>query len=236
MPNELIWLILLIFTFGTVLAVFRYFGKLGLYILISVAAIATNIQVFILTDLFFVTVTLGNITYGTIFLISDIFNEYYSAKEARLAVKIGFFSIVVFTLLMIIAISFTPNMEGVEYYNHLKKIFSIQPRVIAASLIAYLISQNLDIWLYRIIRKKLPQRKYLWIRNNGSTIVSQLVDTTIFTSFAFGGIFSLPIITQVFFTTFVMKWLVALIDTPIIYLAGNVKKKVDMEGIDIKYQ
>ncbi|MDD2237322.1 MAG: queuosine precursor transporter, partial [Kiritimatiellae bacterium] len=62
-------------------------------------------------------------------------------------------------------------------------------------------------------------RSHLWIRNNASTMISQLIDTGIFISIAFIGVFPWPVLMELFWTTYLLKFVVALLDTPLLYLA-----------------
>jgi len=118
---------------------------------------------------------------------------------------------------MQIAMMFKPAVEDFAQ-PLLEGIFTIFPRIVLASLIAYLISQLHDVWAFDFWKKKL-KGKYLWFRNNASTWVSQLIDSVIFSFIAFWGVFSLPIFWQILLTTYIFKLIVAVIDTPFIYYA-----------------
>jgi uncharacterized integral membrane protein (TIGR00697 family) len=98
-------------------------------------------------------------------------------------------------------------------------IFSLMPRIALASLAAYLVSQLNDVWSYEFWRKKRPSVGWLWLRNNASTMVSQLIDTLIFTLIAFWGRYPWGVLWQIMVTTYALKWVVAALDTPFIYLA-----------------
>lgn len=83
------------------------------------------------------SVTLGNITYASTFLITNILSEYYSKKDARVAVIIGFCSIIIGTLLMYIVTFIVPDEAGMQMLENIKSIFSIQLVIIFASIITY---------------------------------------------------------------------------------------------------
>ncbi len=223
MQNEILWFILLFFNFFMICAMYKFFGKLGLFVYIPIAAIITNIQVVVTLELFSMAVTLGNITYASTFLITDILSEYHSKKDARTAVIIGFISMIIGTILMLIVTFMTPDENGVEIFQSIKNIFSIQPRIIFASVTTYLISQNIDISLFKFFKNKLPSRKFLWLRNNGSTLLSQILDNILFNTLAFAGIFPVSVIIEIIFSTYILKMIVSLLDTPFIYLAGKLK-------------
>src|SRR3712207_2235524 len=148
---------------------------------IPVATILANIQVVMLVRLFSLEVTLGNILYAGGFLVTDILSENYGKEDAKKAVHLGFFSMIAMTLLMQIAIHFTPSDSGIVLFEGVKGIFALMPRLAIASLAAYLISQQHDIWAYEFWKHRFSSRKYIWIRNNASTMVSQLLDNLIFT-------------------------------------------------------
>ncbi len=201
---------------------YKLFGKLGIFIWIGMSTILANIQVTIFVDLFGWTATLGNIMYGTIFLGTDALNEIYGKKDAKKAVFMGFAIMVFTTIIMMMALQFTPSAVDI-HYPAVASIFNQYTMVVVGSLTAFLISQTLDVNLYQWIRKLLPQDKYLFIRNNGSTIVSQLVDTVIFVFLAFVWDTEWSILLEIMVSTYVIKVMVAALDTPFIYLIKRIK-------------
>lgn len=222
--NELLWLAMLLINFLAILLAYRLFGKTGLYIWIPIATIIANVQVLKTVDIFTVTATLGNIVYATSFLVTDILSENYGRKEAAKAVKIGFFSLIFMTVLMYVALQFKPSPDDFAQES-LQTIFGIMPRIALASLSAYLLSQTHDIWMYNLIKRKFPAERFIWIRNNGSTMISQLIDTAVFCFIAFSGVFSWNVFWQIFWTTYLLKWVVAAADTPFIYIASYWHRK-----------
>ncbi|RLG68080.1 MAG: VUT family protein, partial [Methanobacteriota archaeon] len=95
------------------------------------------------------------------------------------------------------------------------------PRIVAASMVAYLVSQHHDVFAFHFWKKKTGG-KHLWIRNNASTVVSQLVDSVIFITLAFYGVTPLlPLI----FGQWVVKMFIAVMDTPFCYLACKLIEK-----------
>ncbi len=218
LSNESLWLILLLANFSAILFSYRFFGKLGLYIWIPIATILANIQVLKMVDLLSIGVTLGNITYASSFLVTDILSENYGKKSAQKAVFIGFFSLTTTVIIMNIALMFKPN-EFDFIQESLQNIFSLLPRIALASLIAYGVSQLHDVWAYDFWKNLFPGMKFLWLRNNASTMVSQLLDSVIFTFIAFWGLLPQSEFVQILITTYAIKWIVAAIDTPFLYLA-----------------
>ena len=220
--NELLWLAMLLLNFGAIMLCYRLFGRTGLFIWIPVSVILANIQVVKTVELFSLSATLGNIVYATSFLVTDILSENYGKKEAKRAVYIGFFALIVMTVLMNLALLFKPAQEDFAHES-LVTIFSLMPRIGGASLLAYLVSQTHDVWAYHFWKKRLPSPRFIWLRNNASTIVSQLIDSVIFTVIAFAGKFPVGVLLEIVVSTYLLKIIVAAADTPFVYLARIMK-------------
>ncbi len=218
MTNELLWSVLLLVNFGAILVVYRLFGRVGLLAWMPLAAITANIQVLKTVELFGLTATLGNIVYAGSFLVTDILSENYGARSARRATYLGFAGLLVFTALMVLALWFEPAADDFAH-DSLVTIFGVLPRITVASLIAYLTAQLHDVWAYGAWRRRFPGRRFIWLRNTASTTVSQLLDSVIFTLIAFLGVFQATVLLEIVITTYVLKLLVAVADTPFVYLA-----------------
>ena len=93
------------------------------------------------------------------------------------------------------------------------------PRIAGASLVAYFISQSHDVWAFEFWKNRFPSGRHLWLRNNASTMVSQFIDSSLFTLLAFWGVFPTTALFEIFWTTYLLKWVVGVADTPFIYLA-----------------
>ncbi len=123
---------------------------------------------------------------------------------------------------MLITIGFNPSTDDWAQES-LSNIFTPLSRFFIASMIAYLLSQYFDVWIYNFL-KKLTINKYLWLRNNLSTILSSLIDNTIFSLLAWIILNSNPeflykVITTYILGTYFLRILIALIDTPFLYLS-----------------
>ena len=185
--------------------------------------IVCNIQVLKIIEIFGLVATLGNILYGSIFLATDLLGEAFGKKEAQRGVWLGFFALLFMTISMQFALLFKPH-ESDFIHQSLKNIFGLIPRVAFASLVAYLTSQLHDVWAFHFWRDKTKGR-HLWFRNNASTLISQAIDSVVFVMIAFYGVFEKNILLSILFTTYMIKVLVALLDTPVIYIGRWVLKK-----------
>ena len=220
MPNnETLFILEALITLSFVVLAFRL-GKTWLIALIAASTVLMNIFVIKGMFLFGLAVTGGNILYGSTFLATDILNEYYGKAIAAKAVMIGFFTSIFFLISSQFILQFQPADYDIAQ-SAFQTLFTLTPRIVVGSMIAYLIAQNLDVWLYDKI-KKLTNGKYLWLRNNCSTWVSQLVDSVLFTVIAFAGVY--PLADLILFT-YLIKISVALLDTPFIYLTRYFKPK-----------
>ena len=106
-------------------------------------------------------------------------------------------------------------------------IFSNTPRMVIASFAVYAVSQMFDVWLYHkwweFTNKKFgDKRKFLWLRNNGSTLVSQLLNTLLFTLFAFLGTYDFKTLMSIFGSSYIIYVFTTLLDTPILYWARKI--------------
>ncbi|MBN2509957.1 MAG: queuosine precursor transporter [Spirochaetales bacterium] len=225
MPNELLWVIMLLLNFTLIVVLYRLMGKTGLFIWIPISVIIANIQVLKTVQLFGFTATLGNIVYASSFLVTDILSENYGKNDARKAVCIGFFAITIMTLLMNLALVFKPDQSDFAQ-EHLKAIFTMMPRIALASLAAYILSQLHDVWAYDFWKRRFPSDSLIWLRNNASTMVSQLIDSVVFVFLAFWAQYDTRVLLEILLTTYLMKWLVAVADTPFIYISKRMYKNI----------
>jgi len=219
--NNLLWLAFALVALSLTVLVFRLFGRDGLYALVVAALIIANIQVTKTVVLFGLTATLGNVLYGTVFLATDVLTEVYGAKEARRCVWLGFVAVVLVVLWMQVALWFIPGPEDFAH-GSLSTVFGLIPRVAAGSLIAYLVSQHHDISAFSFWRRRTKGR-LLWLRNCASTMVSQAIDTVLFCFIALWGVYGLTTWLEILATTYLLKWTVAVLDTPFMYLAMRVR-------------
>ncbi|MEN2768553.1 queuosine precursor transporter [Ornithinibacillus xuwenensis] len=163
------------------------------------------------------------IVYVVTYLITDVIGEVYGKETARKTVHAGFITQVVALIFIYIAIKL-PAAPTFASQVEFEQILGGSFRVILASLFAYIASQHLDVSLFHKLKEKHGEKK-LWLRNNVSTMTSQLIDTTIFISVAFWGIMPTSVLIGMILTQYVFKFIIAIIDTPIVYLLVKFSKK-----------
>lgn len=224
--NIFLSIIYLIITFLITVFVYKLFGKEGTYIWICVSIIIANIQSLKMVEIFGLTTTLGNVAYSNVFLATDILNENEGSKSANKSVLYGFIFMILFTALMALCLTFIPSsLDTIQ--PSLVEIFSIIPRICLASLVAFLCSQFLDVFIFKKLKEKYNK---LWLSNNLSTIVSQLVDTIIFTLIAYLGTMPFIELLEIAGTMYLLKVLIALADTGFIYLSRHLKNKEKLKN------
>ncbi|SDE18680.1 hypothetical protein SAMN02799630_04980 [Paenibacillus sp. UNCCL117] len=222
---HVLWGVLFVLVhFGCFLLCYRFFGRSGLYAWVGIATILANIQVTKTIEMVGIVMTLGNTMYASIYLTSDLLNEKYGEKEARKAVWFGFFVMLVTMVTMKMTLMFTPQ-ETDFAQSSLETIFGLLPRLALGSLTAFFVSQFLDVKIYSYLKRVFPKPGQLWLRNNGSTAVSQLVDTLIFCSIAFIGEYTLDVWVQILITTYIIKFIVSMASTPFLYIARSFRFK-----------
>jgi queuosine precursor transporter len=161
------------------------------------------------------------ICYSLTFALTDTITELWGKERTKLIVKYGFIVSIITALFIRLAIVMpaAPFWTDQEAYS---LILGSNLRIVAASLIAYLISQYHDIWAF-MFWKNITKGKHLWLRNNLSTGASQLLDTVVFITLAFAGM-GIPLLPMII-GQYIIKIVIAFIDTPVVYLLVNLIKK-----------
>ena len=229
MSNELLIILSFVVIYASLLLSYRLFGKRGLLAFSVFATLVANIEVLLLVDAFGMEMTLGNVLFGSTFLVTDILSENHSRKEANRAVIISTFFSIVFIAISQLWLLYTPAANDMAS-GAFHQIFSSTPRIICASLGVYLISQLVDVWLYHKwwewCRKHFgDNRKGLWIRNNGSTMISQLLNTTLYTFFAFYGTYEWHTLVTIFISSYGIFLVTSLLYTPFVYWCRRIHDK-----------
>ena len=163
--------------------------------------------------------SVGIIAYPVTFLVTDLISELFGKKRANQVVISGFFASVFTTALIFISMNATAAEWSPIDSQTFNKVFGLSASAFLASMVAYLCAQFIDVRIFHFW-KRLTKGKYLWLRNNASTMFSQLVDTSlVLVILCSAGAIEWERFTTLLFMGWLFKVLVALIDTPIIYLA-----------------
>jgi uncharacterized integral membrane protein (TIGR00697 family) len=222
--QELLWVCTLLLDLGGTVLLYRLFGKAGLQVAIATAIILANLQGPKLTEIFGFQTSLGVIFYSSIFFATDVLSENYGRAEANKAVRMGFAVSLIVLMMMSLALLYQPSSrpEAAEFssniHNAFQTIVSFTPRFIAGSLLAYIVSQSFDVWVFHKI-KKVTGERWLWLRNNLSTMSSQIIDTVIYSLVAWWGILSLDEALMLGAVKYGFKVVIAAIDTAFLYWA-----------------
>ncbi|AEA47289.1 queuosine precursor transporter [Archaeoglobus veneficus] len=176
----------------------------------------------------------GVLVYSSTFLITDILGEIYGKEYGKKAVIAGFFANIVALVSILIAVNWQPAPSFAmppELEKAFEDVFSFAPRIVIASMIAYLVSQTHDVYAFHFWKTKTGG-KYLWLRNNASTIVSQLIDTVLFITIAFYGVVPTEALLGMIFGQYVIKVAIALLDTPFMYIATYTWKVISPNSVN----
>ena len=169
----------------------------------------------------FVTIV-GILPWPVVFLLTDLLNEFYGYKAVRklswiTAILIAYCFLIVGLSMEIPAVNIPgSNLSDDSAYN---KVFGQAQMVIVGSICAFLVSQLLDASLFSWIKSKTGDR-FIWLRSTGSTLVSQLIDSYIvlYIGFVLPGSLSFVDFMTIAPTNYVLKIIIAILLTPLIYL------------------
>lgn len=232
MPNELLLILELLIVYALILVFWRFWGKIGLLCWLAIATILANIEVMILVDAYSLEQTLGNVLFASTFIATDILSENTTRQFAKKCVNLSIMTSVVFIIISQLWLLYTPNANDWAF-SHFLVLFSNTPRLLLSGLVVFAIVQKLDIWLYHkwwgLTAKRGDAHAYLWLRNNGSTLISQLVNAFLYNFLAFGGMYSLPSLISICLSSYLVFLVMALLDTPIVYIARKWHTKYNIE-------
>ncbi|GAA0441607.1 queuosine precursor transporter [Lentibacillus halophilus] len=156
------------------------------------------------------------VVYVVTYIITDVISEVYGKDAARKTVLAGFLTQVVALVFIFIVIQL-PAAPDFGLQTEFAAVLGGSFRVMVASLMSYAVSQNLDVSIFHYLKARHGDSK-LWIRNNVSTMTSQLADTAIFITVAFWGTVPFSVLMGMLVSQYVVKLLIALLDTPVVYM------------------
>ena len=222
--QELLWLTTLLLDLSLALLLYRLFGRVGLMAAIVLAILLANLQGPKLTVIFGLETSLGVIFYSSIFFATDVLSEKHGRKVANQAVMLGFTVSVIIVLMLSLGLMYLPSTQpettlfAARIHDAFNDIVNFTPRFVFGSLLAYLLSQRFDVWFFHQI-KAWTEGRHLWLRNNFSTMTSQIVDTTLYSLVVWCGVVELDTALKLGAAKYVFKLAIAAIDTPFIYWA-----------------
>lgn len=227
--NELILIVSLAVIYGGVLLAYRLFGKAGLYAFTVLSTVLANIEVLILVKAFGIEQTLGNILFASTYLITDILSENEGKKQSNRAVNIGIFTAAAMVIITQSWYLYTPSSAD-TLSPAIRTVFSSTPRLMLASFIGFAVSQKFDVFLYHkwweiTTKRSGDSTAFLWLRNNGSTLISQIINTLIFNITAFYGVYDNATLLSIIASSYIIYIVTSLADTPIVYMARHLKNK-----------
>ena len=178
-----------------------------------------------LTEVSGQVISVGMIPFPITFVLTDILNEFYGKRAARLVTIVGFFmaifayaTIYVAWLLPWATVTKSAGWTGMNA-GSFDNVFNGSQRILLGSMAAYVVAQFLDIGVFHAL-KRMSKNRYLWLRATGSTVVSQLVDTAVIQGIAWSGILTGAAILKLAITSSLVKLVIAIGLTPAIY-AGH---------------
>ncbi|MFP2907875.1 queuosine precursor transporter [Pyxidicoccus sp. 3LFB2] len=181
--------------------------------------------------------SIGMLPFPVTFLLTDILNEFYGKKAARFITWVGFFmAIFCFAVIAIaVQVPWAPLTRAANWQGAVEgsfnNIFTGGQRILMASMLAYLIGQFCDIAIFNLL-KRVTRNKMLWLRATGSTLVSQLIDTTVVQFVAWTEVLPTATIFNIIFTSYAVKLLVAVGLTPFVYLGhAFVERKLGIKPV-----
>jgi hypothetical protein len=219
--NNVLLIISIIGVFSSILIIKKLFGKEGLIGYMAIATILAEIGVVKSVNILGLSATLGNVLFASNFLVTDILTECYGEKEAKKGIKFAVFSVILFILIMQGMLLFVPS-EIDFAQESMKTIFGLIPRISIASIVMLTISNFVDVKLYSWLKKK-TNNKFIWLRNNISTILCNGTENFIFTFLCFTGIYDFSTMIAIATATTIIETIIAICDTPFLYISRKIK-------------
>lgn len=229
---EALWVITVFYDLLLASLLFYFFGKEGLYLAIVLGIVLSNLQGGKVSDVVIFdrtfTVSMGAIMYSGIYFATDLLSEKYGRREANRAVILGALANIAVMLTLILSTFFLPSDvadSADEVHNAISTLAVYSPIFVIGSITAYLISQLFDVWIFHKI-KSITGTRMLWLRNNLSTLLSQALDTFIYTFvWILAGQLDFSTAAAIALSKYIFKFAIAILDTIFIYMLREIKPK-----------
>ncbi len=223
--NNLLLVVSIFGIFGLMLLIKKLFGKAGLIGWMGIASILANILILKGVEILGIDATLGNVLFASNFLATDMLTENYGYKEAKKGVRWAIASVIIYLIIGQGALLFIPSAAD-TIQPLFETFFSFAPRITIASVSMFALSNFVDIKLYEYLKKKTDGKK-MWLRNNVCTIICNGGENFLFYIIAFAGIMSMSEIVAIALSATIIEMIIALCDTPFLYLSKKVKDIVE---------
>jgi queuosine precursor transporter len=237
LPPEFLWIAQVLIYFMIILTLLRFMGRQGLYLYIIVAVIAANIQSLKIVQFSFLShpVAIGTELFASIYLATDILVEYYDRKSAQKAILLGLLGYFFFTFFVMLALSYPPLRPSstihsslswaLENHDLMTKFFMPVPSLFLAGILAYVVSQFQEIYVFSWL-SKVTAKRFLWLRNLVAGITASFLDTVLFSLLAWQVFAPHPIDSKVLWSSyilgsFILRICVSFLDTPFLYAARS---------------
>lgn len=219
--NTVILVIEVITVFSALIALYALFGKSGVIAWVGIATVLANVITAKNADIMGMQTAIGTVMFASTFLATDILSENHGKEAAKKAVYVGLFADVMLIISTQIALWYKPS--AIDYADDaMHTLFSLNLRISLASMVMYFISNLADVAIFSKLKEKGTA---LWVRNNVATILCNCLENFGFIWLAFVGIYDTKTILIIAASTSAVEMVVAVLDTPFIYLARRIAKK-----------
>jgi uncharacterized integral membrane protein (TIGR00697 family) len=225
MSNELIFIITAIGIFGFIRYCF-FQGRRWLQASIVINLILISVFGAKLISIFGIITNVGNIFYAAVFFAGQLLVEHYGKNEGKKSVWLGFASLVLFVIVGQLTVRYAgiPDASGAS--EAIATLFKFTPRIAAASMLAYLCAQSLNLWLYSRLRSK--NKFGIWYRSIVSIFAGQAIDSLLFFSIAFWGTVPQSTFFETMLAGFVVKFVLGVISVPFLYSSYTIKTQEEI--------
>ncbi len=223
MNNNVLLIAEVVTIFGLLLFVKKMFGREGVIAWVGLATVLANVITAKNANIMGFSTAIGTVMFASTFLATDILSECYSEQDAKKAVYLGLFSSALLIVSTQIALKYIPS--EIDYADGaMQTLFAMNLRISFSSMVMYFIANMADIYIFNKLKEKMNGRQ-MWLRNNVSTILCNCLENFGFIGLAFWGLYDLQTIMVIAFSTSVIEMIVALLDTPFLYIAKKVKDR-----------
>lgn len=204
---------------------YKYLGAISVFF-VSVLLIS-NVASSKIVDLKWFVFDGGTLLFPLSYIFGDILTEVYGYKKSRGVIWLGFFMALLMSVVFIIIGKLPPAVDWGNQDAY-EKILGLTPRIVSASLIAYFLGEFSNSFI--LAKMKIwTKGKWLWTRTIGSTLVGELVDSTLFICIAFWGILPSSLLITLIISNYVFKTAIEILFTPVTYKVVRFLKKKESE-------